>query len=125
MSILQKAKELGEEIATSIELEDMKEAELAMMENPIASSLVAEFNEKQRKFMDMKDSGIELTSDQLAEVEDLEKRLMDNSIIVDFFRKQQNFEKIIEEINDIIARSIAGDADACSDDGCSSCSGCS
>lgn len=125
MSILQKARELGEEIATSKELEDMKEAELAMMSDPVANRLVAEFNEKQRTFMKLKDNGEQLTDDQMEQVEDLEKRVMDNDLIVNFFRKQQNFERIIEEINDIIARSIAGDSQACSDDSCSSCSGCS
>ncbi|MCL6609942.1 MAG: YlbF family regulator [Peptococcaceae bacterium] len=125
MSILQKARELGEELASSVELEEMKEAELKMMKDPGASRLVREFNEKQRKFMDLKASGVELTSEQVAEVEDLERRVMENPLIVDFFRKQQDFERIIQEINEIIARAITGESGACSDECCSNCSGCS
>jgi cell fate (sporulation/competence/biofilm development) regulator YlbF (YheA/YmcA/DUF963 family) len=125
MSILEKARELGEEIATSIELEEMKEAEQAMLNDPEASLLVREFNEKQRKFMNLKMSGTDLTEDQMSEVRDLEDRVMENPLIVDFFLKQQNFEKIIEEINEIIARAIAGESAACSDQCCSTCSGCS
>lgn len=124
MSILDKARELGEEIASSKELEEMRDAEAAMINNPDANSLVREFNEKQRKYMDLKSKGANLTDEQISEVEDLENMVLDNPLIVDFFRKQQNFERIIEEINDIIARAISGEASGCSDDCCSSCSGC-
>lgn len=125
MSIIDKARELGEEIASSVELGEMKEAELAMMSDPEASDLVREFNEKQKKYMDMRSSGDHLTAEQVSEVEDLESKVLDNFLIVDFFRKQQNFEKIIEEINDIIARAISGEGAGCSDDCCSTCEGCS
>lgn len=123
MSIIEKARELGEEIASSVELGEMKNAEIAMMSDTEANRLVNEFNEKQRKYLELKSKGIDLTREQEEEVNDLERRVLDNPLIVDFFRKQQNFEKIIEEINDIISRAIAGES-ACSDDCCSSCSGC-
>lgn len=124
MSILDKARELGEEIASSTELGEMREAEAAMMSNPEANNLVREFNEKQKIYMDLKSKGANLTDDQISEVEDIEHMVLDNPLIVDFFRKQQNFERIIEEINDIIAKAIAGEESGCSDDCCSSCQGC-
>ncbi len=124
MSILKKAKELGEAIASSIELEKMKNAELAMMNDTEASSLVAEFNNRQKFFIELNEKDQDLTPEQLAEVEEMEKRVMDNDLIVTFFRKQQNFERILEEINDIIARAIAGDNPVCEDDDCGTCDGC-
>lgn len=124
MSILQKAKELGEEIASSAELTGMRDAEIAMMNDPEARSLVEEFNQKQRHFLDMKSRGEFIGEEQMREVDDLEKRVLDNPLIVDFFRKQQSFEEIIEGINKIISTAIAGGASGCSDDCCSSCSGC-
>ena len=124
MSIIDKARELGEEIASSKELDEMREAEAAMMNNPEANSLVREFNEKQRTYMDLKSKGANLTDEQISEVEDMESMVLDNPLIVDFFRKQQNFERIIEEINDIIAKAISGEESGCSDECCSSCSGC-
>lgn len=124
MSILEKAKELGEEIASSVELEQMKEAELAMMTDNEARSLVEEFNTKQRKFMEMKSQGLTLSEEQLKEAEELERRVMENDLMVDFFRKQQNFEQIIEKINTIITSAITGEDSGCSDECCSSCSGC-
>ncbi|MFZ5644179.1 MAG: YlbF family regulator [Bacillota bacterium] len=128
MSILEKARELGEEIASSIEIQQMRDAEIAMMNNQEARNLVEEFNEKQRKYLDMKAQGVTLTDGQIKEVEELEKRVMDNPLILDFFRKQQNFERIIEQINEIISSAIAGGSSGCegdcSDDCCSSCSSC-
>jgi cell fate (sporulation/competence/biofilm development) regulator YlbF (YheA/YmcA/DUF963 family) len=127
MSILEKARELGEKIATSPELRQMKEAEIAMLNDSQANSLVEEFNQTQRKYLDLKAQGLELAGDQVKEVEELEKRVMDNPLIVDFFRKQQSFEMIIEQINEIISDAIAGGhscSDGCSDDCCDSCSGC-
>jgi len=75
MSILEKARELGEEIASSVELEQMKEAELAMMANIEARSLVEEFNFRQRAFMEIKSKGQDLSEGQLKEAQDLEKGL--------------------------------------------------
>lgn len=127
MSILEKARELGEEIASSPELQQMKEAEIAMMNDTQATDLVEEFNQKQRKYLDLKAQGADLDNEQVKETEDLEKKVMGNRLIVDFFRKQQNFERIIEQINEIISDAIAGGhgcSDGCSDDCCSSCSGC-
>lgn len=127
MSILEKARELGEEIATSPELAQMNDAEITMMNDTEANLLVAEFNQKQRKYLDLKAQGTELDSEQVKEVEDLEKKVMGNQLIVDFFRKQQNFERIIEQINEIISEAISGGhncSDGCSDDCCTSCSGC-
>lgn len=127
MSILEKARELGEEIASSPELRQMKEAEIAMMNDTQANELVEEFNRKQRRYLDLKAQGTDLDSEQIKEVEDLETKVMENRLIVDFFRKQQNFERIIEQINEIISDAIAGGhscSEGCSDDCCSSCSGC-
>lgn len=127
MSILEKARELGEEIASSPELQQMKEAEIAMMNDTQATDLVEEFNQKQRKYLDLKAQGADLDNEQVKETEYLEKKVMGNRLIVDFFRKQQNFERIIEQINEIISDAIAGGhgcSDGCSDDCCSSCSGC-
>ncbi len=124
MSILEKAKELGEAIASSDELKNMKNAEIAMMNDPEASLLVNEFNQKQRYFLELRDKGEDLTPEQIAEVEDLEQKVMDNDLIVNFFRKQQGFERVLEEINDIIARSISGDISTCQSTDCGSCNSC-
>lgn len=124
MSVIEKARELGLEISNSIELIQMRDTQNAMLANPEARTLVEEFNNKQKYYMSLRQQGLELSEDQKKDVEGLEQRMLDNPLIVDFFRSQQNFEKMLEEINQIISQSITGEAHSCSDECCSSCSGC-
>jgi cell fate (sporulation/competence/biofilm development) regulator YlbF (YheA/YmcA/DUF963 family) len=123
MSILEKAYELGQEIAESQELAAMKDAELNMMQDAEAQKIIQEFNEKQKTFMMLQQQGQQLTESQKQEVEDLEKRMLDNPLIYDFFKAQQNFEKVLEEINKIISQAISGQHASCSDDCCTTCGG--
>lgn len=123
MSILEKAYELGQEIAASDELTNMKNAESLMMQNEEASKIIQEFNEKQKEYLMLQQQGQQLTDSQKKEVADMEKRMLDNPLIYSFFKAQQDFEKVLEEINNIIARSISGQPNSCSDDCCSSCGG--
>lgn len=124
MSILEKAHALGQEIATSKELNDMREAEQELMRDEVAQRIIQEFNEKQKSFMAMQQQGQELSESQKTEVKDLEERMLDNPLIYRFFQAQQGFEKILEEINNIISEAISGEQHSCSDDCCTSCSGC-
>ncbi len=129
MPVLDKARELGEEISSSQELIRMRDTQNAMLASPEASDLVGEFNDKQKKYMALRSQGIELNESQQKDVEDLEKRMLDNPLIVDFFRAQQEFERMLEGINNIISSAISGESSSCaggscSDDCCSSCSGC-
>jgi len=124
MSILEKAHALGQEIAVSKELNDMKEAEQELMRDETAQRIIQEFNEKQKNFMAMQQQGQELSESQKAEVKDLEERMLENPLIYRFFQAQQGFEKVLEEINNIISQAISGEQHSCSDDCCTSCSGC-
>ncbi|MFZ5590332.1 MAG: YlbF family regulator [Bacillota bacterium] len=127
-AILQKARELGEEISRSTELQEMLAAQQAMLSNPEASALIEEFNRKQKYYMTIQRQGLELTDSQKQDIADLEERMLDNELVLSFFRAQQNFEKILEEINNIISQAISGQTTCgeggCSDECCSSCSGC-
>ncbi|WP_027363716.1 YlbF family regulator [Desulfotruncus alcoholivorax] len=124
MSILEKAYELGLEISNSKELAEMKNAEMAMMQDDDAQQIIKEFNEKQKLYLDIQRKGEQLSESQKEDVEGLEKKMLDNPLIYNFFAAQQNFEKVLEEINNIIAKAISGNGQSCSDDCCSSCSGC-
>lgn len=124
MSILEKAYELGQEIAASKELAEMKNAELMMMQNEEAKRIIEEFKEKQKIYMSLQRQGVELTPGQKEDVERIEKAMLDNPLIYNFFKAQQNFEKVLEEINNIISQAITGQHASCSDECCSSCSGC-
>lgn len=121
MSVLDKARELAAEILDSSELVEMKNAEQAMLNDEEALKLIEEFKNKQKAYQLVKSQGKELTESQQQEVDDLESRMLDNPLILDYFRAQQNFENMLEEINNIIAGAISGGECQCSDDCCTSC----
>ncbi|MHB1042560.1 MAG: YlbF family regulator [Eubacteriales bacterium] len=123
MSVIDKAKQLGEEIANSKELKEMREAELMMTKDPEALNIIQNFNEKQRVFRTIQEQGLELTDSQKKEVEDLESRMIDNPFIYNFFKSQQTFEKVLEQINNIIGEAIGmGSGCSCDSDDCNTCS---
>lgn len=128
MSVLEKARELGIELSRCKELHSMKEAEVMMLQNPEAQEIIKEFNEKQRFFQMLQSQGHQLTEGQKREAEDLEKRMLDNPYIYNFFKAQQDFEKVLEEINSIIGAAIgSGSGCSCGSDcgtepcGCEGC----
>lgn len=121
MSVLDKARELAAEILESSELVEMRNTEQAMLNDEEAQKLIEEFKNKQKAYQLVKSQGKELTESQQQEVDDLESRMLDNPLILDYFRAQQNFENMLEEINNIIAGAISGGECQCSDDCCTSC----
>lgn len=128
MSVLDKAKELGVELSSSTELISMREAEAMMLQNPEAQEIINEFNEKQRAFQMIQSQGQPLTEGQKKEAEDLEKKMLDNPYIYNFFKAQQTFEKILEAINNIIGEAI-GTGSGCNcgsecGEGSCDCEGC-
>lgn len=124
MSVIEKARELGEEIARSPELAAMATAQQAMLQDSEAKQIIEEFHNRQRTIHMLQSQGFQLTDSQKADVENLEKRMLDNPLIAEFFRAQQNFERVLEQINQIISQAISGQPSSCSDECCSSCSGC-
>ena len=128
MSVLDKARELGVEISRCNELINMREAEVMMLQNSEAQEIIKEFNEKQRAFQMIQSQGQQLTEGQKQEAEELEKKMLDNPYIYNFFKAQQTFEKVLEEINRIIGESIGsgsgcGCESDCADGSCG-CNGC-
>jgi cell fate (sporulation/competence/biofilm development) regulator YlbF (YheA/YmcA/DUF963 family) len=121
MSVLDRARELGAEILESSELLEMRNAEQVMLNDKEAQKLIQEFKDKQKDYQMIKSKGEELTESQQQEVDDLESRMLDNPLILDYFRAQQNFENMLEEINNIIAGAISGGECQCADDCCTSC----
>lgn len=121
MSVLDRARELGAEILESSELLEMRNAEQVMLNDKEAQKLIQEFKDKQKDYQMIKSKGEELTESQQQEVDDLESRMLDNPLILDYFRAQQHFENMLEEINNIIAGAISGGECQCSDDCCTSC----
>jgi cell fate (sporulation/competence/biofilm development) regulator YlbF (YheA/YmcA/DUF963 family) len=121
VTILEKAQKLGKKLAESKELSTMREAEKMMIENDEARNAIAQFDEKQRAYQVIQAQGMQLTEGQTKELEDLELKMMNNPYVYNFFKAQQEFQNILESINNIIGEAIGIKADSGSDDASCGC----
>jgi len=121
VTILEKAQKLGKKLAESKELSTMREAEKMMIENDEARNAIAQFDEKQRAYQVIQAQGMQLTEGQTKELEDLELKMMNNPYVYNFFKAQQEFQNILESINNIIGEAIGIKAGSGSDDASCGC----
>lgn len=129
VDIFTKAKELADAISGSQELATLKEAEMQMMMDTEARSIVEEYQTIQ---MDAMNNGMnfeDLPEEQKARVEELEGLMNDNANISAFLGANQAFEQILRSVNMIISSAInGGEQGGCSshsaDGGCSCSGGC-
>ncbi len=117
MSIIEKTRELAKALAESKELNTMREAEKVMMENQEARDSIAKFDEKQRAYQVIQAQGAQLTEGQVKELEDLEFKMLNNPYVYNFFKAQQEFQGVLESINNIIGEAI-GINQGCGDESC-------
>ena len=122
--ILNKARELGKEIADSVELSAMRSAQDNMMNDPLAQSIIKEFEEKQQVYHMLRSQGQQLTEAQKQEIDTFEEKMLSNELIVQYFKTQQEFERIIEAVNNIISEAITGQSQGCECGTSSCCSSC-
>lgn len=118
VSIYDKAKELADAITTSDELRRVKEAELKMMIDLPSREIVEEY---QRIQMEAINSGIsyeDLADDKKERLNELEKQMNKNEIIVEYMTSNQELNQVLESVNMIISSALTGGSDS----GCSSCS---
>lgn len=119
MSIIERAKDLADEIANSPELRRVKEAELRLMLDIEARELIEEFQSIQ---MEAVNSGInyeDLPTDAKQKLEDLENKMNENEIIRNYMTLNQELNQILEAVNMMITNALS---DNQGDGGCSSCS---
>lgn len=120
MSILEKARELADEIATSPELRKVKEAELRLMLDMESRELIEEFQTIQ---MEAINSGVnyeDLPEDVKEKLESLENKMSDNEIIKEYMTLNQELNQILEAINMMISSALSDNQESGCGGGCSS-----
>lgn len=103
MSILEKAKLLGEEIVDSSEYKELKTSETAMYEDKNAKSLLNEFSTKQRRLQMAQANGKAITENQQKELQNIQVKMQANEKVRGFMEAQQKFGKVMESVNQTIS----------------------
>ena len=125
MDYVEAASALGEAIRESAEFQAWQSAELAMLQDEKAQTLMSEFKDLQMKLVhasrdDMDKEELEKIRDVLM---DKQKELNEYEVTKNYFDGKKGFETMMRTVNDIIQHFLAGDNGGCSGS-CSTCSGC-
>lgn len=122
MSIIDKAKALGEAIAASEELANLKKAETEMQQDVEAQAIILEFEELQNKFQLSHVEGKEISEEDRKLAEEVENKMTNNQHIRAYMESQRAFEQILQQINSIIGSAISGGQ--CGPSSCGPCTSC-
>lgn len=123
MDIIQMAKDLGQAIASSQQMEDLKKSELALENDPKAKQL----------FDDYKNLQIEMVcavKEQKETIDGIREKLVakqnelnEYPVTDAYIKAKSSFDSLIKTVNEVITFSITGE-EPCSPKKCASCSGC-
>lgn len=108
MTIKEKAQELAEEIINSPEYQKMKDAEQTVMNDEIASNLMEELESAQKRIQMAQMNGQEIDQSQQKKIQNLKAKMQQNPEIKDFLQAQQEFNQVMEDVNEIISNALQG-----------------
>ncbi len=126
-SLEMKAKELGEMIANSFEMEELKKAEVELENDEEAKQLLKNLNSLKTELNNaIREGRPEGTIEELRNMVKLKQQdVLNYRTTRNFITAKNAFDSLIKRLNDIILFTITGEEKgSCSSHDCSSCSGC-
>ena len=124
MTIIEKAHELGEMIEASEEMKALKEAEKIQADDDEAQQLVADFNIKRMNLARQIQGGKITEEEAIKKNNEAFSEMVDASeSIKNYVMAKENFDKLVNDVNNVINLYIVGKQDGCTHD-CSTCGGC-
>ena len=122
--VLLKARELGEAIQSSEEMKKVKDLELAQENDEEAKALLQEFNlNRMNLARDMQNGKLKREEAIRKNNEAFEAMLKKSQVIADYIAAKNEFDALVNQVNQIINFYITGQDPNCTHD-CSTCGGC-
>lgn len=128
-SVYELARNLGEELLKTPQVEALLEAKKAYEESPEIATAVEEYTRLHQEFEAKMQSGGISAEEQKAFSEDMAKRgqeIRNNKIASDLFAAETNFNNFMNSIFTIVTSTLTGEEPAqngCSPSSCASCGG--
>ncbi|KLU64343.1 hypothetical protein DEAC_c37770 [Desulfosporosinus acididurans] len=109
MSYIDKARELGEALSQTPELQGLKAAEAAIMADPQSKEGFIEYQEKERNLVTAQMISKVVPEKESLALLDLKVRLMNKyPLIKNYFVQQQNYEKLMAMVNLTLTTAMHG-----------------
>ncbi len=106
MSLFEKAKELGQKIKESQEFKEVHRTGQNVENNADAQQIIQEFQMLHQQLEFAQNTGEQPDPEQIEEFNNL-KTLMDNNITIKaYFKAQENYGQLMQEVNNIISEEI-------------------
>ncbi|MFO7636972.1 MAG: YlbF family regulator [Clostridia bacterium] len=125
MTVLEKAKELAREIGNTEEYLRLKDAEEQLAGDATGNALLHDLRNYNHEYLKAEREGLE--DEGLNSISDMikhkEQELMDYDITYEFITAKNEFDQLMQKINQEIVNEIQG-CEGDHEGGCASCSGC-
>lgn len=109
MSIMEKARELGEAIVDSQEYRNLRNTETEMYQNEEAKAILDDFSVHQKRIQMAQANGKPISENQQKELQNLQNKMQGNEKVMEFMQAQQQFNQVMETINQTISSVMSGD----------------
>lgn len=119
--IIKLAFELGNSIAESEEIQNLKDLQTKIFENREAYELIMRFQDARMKMDNKKKDGLLVAKQEEDHLDILEQQLNSNPIITELMSAQEKFDNLMQAVYFAMNQAITG-GDSCSS-GCDSCGG--
>ncbi len=111
MSVIEKAKELGQEIRKTEEYQELERVSENMQDDSEASQMIKEIQELQQQIQFAQQSGVQPSEEQIKQFNDLKSKMDTNLTIQAYAKAQNDFSQFMQEVNSAISEGINPEAD--------------
>ena len=109
MNYIEKARELGEALSQTPEVQSLKAAEASIMADPPSKEAFTQYQEKERGLVTTQMISKVVPEKETLALLDLKVRLMNkHPLIKEYFVQQQNYEKLMAMVNLTLTTSLHG-----------------
>ncbi len=106
MSVIEKAKELGQEIRKTKEYQELERVTANIEEDAEASQMIKEIQELQQQIQFAQQSGVQPSQEQIDQFNGIKDK-MDTSLTIQAYARAQNdFSQFMQDINNAIGEGI-------------------
>ncbi|MFO7815921.1 MAG: YlbF family regulator [Halanaerobiales bacterium] len=109
MSVIKKAKELGQELVESEEYKELKKKESALYDDEEATSLLEEYENTNKQLQMARSNGQEVSEKQQKQLQGIQMKMEQNPAIKSYIESQKKFNEVMNSINKIINGYITGE----------------
>ncbi len=110
MNVIEKAKELGEEIRKTEEYQELERVSENMQQDADANHMIKEIQELQQQIQFAQQSGVQPSEDQIQQFNNLKSKMDSNLTIQAYAKAQNDFSQFMQEVNSAISEGINPEA---------------